>query len=183
MKINLHIVIAILIIIIIWIVFVLTDVTHQRDRSLYGMWSADEKFKKSADLDTFILFINPPKDDMENTISHIGTKCNMYILIKSGGDTNYSGVTPVKIRNTSIMPNTVATYKIDLGKKIDILPRFIEIKYDYVNNMCIIHSGKTMYARVFKKPEASFNCRIHSKSVLHNAKSDDEDEDEDEEND
>jgi hypothetical protein len=147
-------------------IFIWTDTMDQCDRALYGMWVADEEFKKSADLDTFVLFINPPNNDMKNTISYIGTKCNMYILIKSGGDTKYSGVIPIKIKNTSFLPNSIATYKIDLGEKIDILPRYIDIKYDPVNSMCIVHSGKTMYARVFKKPEASFNCRVNSKSVL-----------------
>jgi hypothetical protein len=103
---------------------------------------------------------------MKNTISKNGTICNIYILIKSAGDTKYSGVIPVKVRNTTMFPGGIGTYKLDLSKKVDILPKNIDIKYDPVNAMCIIHSGETMYARLFKNTVASFNCRIHDNSVL-----------------
>lgn len=183
MKINNNIVIASILVITIIVITSMKlsfDILNQHDRSLYGMWVADDEFKESASLDSFIFFINPPNNDMKNTISKRGTKCNIYILIKSGGDTKYSGVIKADIKNTTMMPNGIGTYKIDIGKKIDILPKKISIKYDPVNSMCIIHSGETMYARLFKNTIASFNCRIHDNSVLKPNEEEDEEDGEDE---
>lgn len=166
MKVDLRIALAVSIVVILLLITTCADSAAQSDRGLYGMWGVDTSFKKKAGLDAFYLFINPPCGNADSAITIIGATCPIYVLLKSDGKTKYNGVVKTTIRRTSIMPNHVATYKLDFGKKIDILPRFVSAKMDPVNNMLVLHSGKTMYGRMFKKPEPSFHCRVHSDKGL-----------------
>lgn len=170
MKSNSHMALAISIVIIVMLIITCADSTMRVDRSMYGMWSADTSFKKKAGLDAFYIFVNPPKGSTDSAISIVGTICPVYILLKSDGKTKYNGVVKTTIRRTSIMPNRVATYKLRFDKKIDILPISISIKMDPINNMLILHSGKQMYGRMFKKPEPSFYCRVNSDTSLNTNK-------------
>jgi len=166
MKPDPRLALAISIVIIIILIVICVDSAAQSDRSLYGMWSVDTNFKNKAELDAFYIFINPRDGNADSAITVFGKTCPIYVLIKSDGKTKYNAVVNTNIRRTSVMPNRVATYKFDFGKEIDILPRRISVKMDPVNNMLVLHSGKKMYGRMFKKPEPSFHCRIKSESSL-----------------
>lgn len=179
MKPDLRIALGISIVIILILVAICADSADQSDRALYGMWGVDTAFKTKAGLDAFYLFINPPKGNADSAISVIGATCPVYVILKSEGVTKHNAVVKTMIRRTSVMPNHVATYKLDFGKRIDILPRYISMKMDPVNNMLVLHSGKKIYGRMFKKPEPSFHCRVNSDSSL---ASDSEDSDEEDSN-
>jgi hypothetical protein len=174
MKPDQRLSLAISIVVIIILIIICIDSAAQSDRSLYGMWGVDDSFKNKAKLDAFYIFINPHGGNADSAITVFGTICPMYILIKSDGMTKYNAVADAYIRRTSVMPNMVATYSIDFGKDIDILPRRMSAKMDPVNNMLVLHSGKKMYGRMFKKPEPSFHCRIKSDTSLESGESGEE---------
>jgi hypothetical protein len=159
---NLRIVSAGAIIIIIMLVAICIDANTQHDKGVYGMWAADAKFMEKAGLDSLYIYITPPKGNADSRICMTGTTCPVYVVIKSGGITKHNGMVKTSIRRTSIMPNCVATYKANFGKEIDILPRRVSMKVDHVNNMLVLYSKNTMYAKLFKKPESSFYCKVQS---------------------
>jgi hypothetical protein len=177
-KPNLRVVLASAIVIIIILAAICFDTTIQHDKGVYGMWAADAAFMKKAGLDSFYMYITPPNENADSRICMLGTKCPVYIVIKSGGVTKHNGTIKTTIRRTSIMPNCVATYKADFGKTIDILPRRVSMKVDHVNNMIVLYCNKTMYAKMFKKPESSFYCKIQSdESISDNDDSDSDSDD------
>lgn len=160
MHVNLRIVVAVCIIIIILLLHTCVDTLHQGDGGIYGFFEVDTKFKEKSGLDTMYLFISPPKSDANQSIGIIGAICPVYVLIKADDKIMVNEVIKTSIRRTSFMPNALYSYSLDFGKKIGILPRYVTAKYDQISCMLVLRSEKTMFARMFKKPEASFYCHV-----------------------
>ena len=183
MKVDLKIVLAISIVIILILLHTCMDTLSQGDASLYGFFGVGSKFKEKAELDAMYLYISPPKADANKSIGIIGDKCSVYVLIKSNGAVMVNEVVNTTIRRTSIRPNCLYSYSFDFGKKIGLLPRHVTAKYDPVTSMLVLRSGEIMYARMFKKPEASFYCQIQPDLLDASDDESDESDEEDEEED
>lgn len=185
MKVDLKIVVAISLVIIIILLHTCFDTLNQGDGGIYGFFEADSKFKEKSGLDAMYLYISPPKADANRSIGVIGEKCSVYVLIKADDKVMANEVVKTAIRRTNIRPNELYSYTFDFGKKIGILPQCISVKYDPISCMMVLRSGKTMFARLFKKPEASFYCQIQPKlqepddSSANDSSDDDDDEEED----
>ena len=128
---------------------------NKQDCGLYGLWEAELQFKESANLDSMYLLIGAPKGCATSPIGYYGANCMIKAIIRADGETLSNTITNANLRRTSINPSAKQHYSVRLAKPINAIPRQIKFVYDPITNLLIIRDKKTIYAKLYKKPEAS----------------------------
>ena len=146
-------VISILIIILLLAVLVVT--LNKQDCGFYGLWEAELKFKESANLDSMYLLIGAPKGCATSPIGYHGANCMIKAIIRADGETLSNITTNANLRRTSVNPSANQHYAVKLAKPINAIPRQMKFIYDPITNLLIIRDKKIIYAKLYKKPEAS----------------------------
>lgn len=153
------------------IIYSYTRALGDADSALYGLWEVDSSFAERADVDSMYLFISPPTSDGKklasvSAIGLMGREVTGYMLIKADGQTVFSGaLKKMRLRRTSIRADAIHKYALDLGQSVSCIPQHLALEYDSCTGMMTLMSGKTMYARLFKKPEASYYTALGGQEI------------------
>lgn len=145
---------ACVLIIILFLLFVSSALDRQ-DCGIYGLWEAELKFKESANLDSMFLLIGAPNGCAKNSIGFLGNKCMVKAIIRADDTTLSNEVVCAKLRRTSVMPCSTQQYNISFDKPINSIPKNVLLVFDPIANMIVVRDRKKIYAKLYKKPEAS----------------------------
>lgn len=143
------------VLLIVLFLFLISNALDRQDCGLYGLWEAELKFKESANLDSMFLLIGAPKGCPTNSIGFLGDKCMVKAIIRADGATLSNETVCAKLRRKSFVPCSTQKYDISFDKPINSIPKNILLVYDPITNLIVLRDNKKIYAKLYKKSEAS----------------------------
>ncbi len=149
-------IVAILVILVVLLVYGYTRALGDVDAGLYGFWAIDDDFAEKAFIDAMYVYIEPPGRSAKNDIGISGATCNMYFVIKTDGAMAFNERLSVAIHRKTAWLGGVYRYELRMPKAVTCIPKKIMAEFDPAANMLTLRDSKTMYARLFRRPELSF---------------------------